>query len=231
MKHISKIATVSSFSIAREEKNEQETLNPLSCQLVDKIFGSFLLLCRGFDNLYSDINRLKAEKTRWFIYFTKNKITTIEQIQHGLNKLDNWTYPNPPQLGLFIDWCTPTPQDLGFPTTNEAYLISIRMNVQFSDYKHPDQKINTLIKHVINQIGTTAYREMKSELAQKTFEYNYIIALRQYMNGELKEINKALEDNSSQTEEIIKSKGIVKDEYKEIRSSSSAMSAIKNLLK
>lgn len=197
MKHISEIANVSSLSMAREEKVEQETLNPLACELVDKIFGSFLLLCRGFDSLYADINRLKAEKTKWFAYFTKNNIISLQQIKHGLEKLNKWTFPNPPQLGVFIEWCKPEAQDIGLPETDRAYLISIEINAQFSTYTHPDTRVDAIIRHAISQIGKNEYRKMTAENSKKAFKYYYAKAIQQFIDGKLDVIQKSLPDRDN----------------------------------
>jgi hypothetical protein len=176
---------------------EKATLNPKSCQLVDLIFGKFLLLCRGFDSLYSDINRLKAEKTLWFSYFTKHGITEETQVRRALERLETWGYANPPQLGLFMTWCKPSFEEMGFPSVERAYLISLKLNQQFAESLNLDAKVETVIRHAINQIDALTYRMMPATEAKKAFSHYYMVALRQFEEGELKLIEKALPEKAN----------------------------------
>ncbi len=191
MKHIGDVATTS-LSTIREQKEERVMLDPLAVQLVDQIFVKMALICRGFDSFYSDRNRLNAEKTQWILAFTKLGIKTKAQIESSLNKLELHRFPNPPQLGEFLEWRNCSPQDIGLPEFEKAYHMSIRMNQQFSDYKPQCNKAYTVIRHAINSIDSMAYREMKAEKSRKMFEHAYAVACRQFMEGELKEIPKAI---------------------------------------
>lgn len=177
---------------AREAKEERTMLDPLSGQLVDKVFVKIALICRGFDSFYADRNRLNAEKTQWVLAFTKLGLRNQSQIQPSLNKLEFYRYPNPPQLGEFLEWRNCTPEDIGFPSVDEAYQMSILLNRQFSDYKINDVRVETVIRHAIRQIDSMAYRSMPISKAKPAFGYNYSVALRQFMEGKLEVIKKAI---------------------------------------
>lgn len=180
------------LSTIREDKDEKVMLDPLSSQLVDQVFVKIALICRGFDTFYADRNRLNAEKTQWILAFSKQGIRHKNQILRALDKLELHRYPNPPQLGEFLEWRTSSPQDLGFPITEQAYKISIQMNIKFSDYKHQDDRVDAIIRHAIKQIGALSYREMKTEQAQKIFKTYYDISIKQFLEGGLKIIPRAL---------------------------------------
>jgi len=180
------------YALNKERDSREKILDPLCAQLVDKVFVKMALLCRGFDHFYEDRNRLNAEKTQWVLAFTKLGLRNDSQIQFALTKLESHRLPNPPQLGEFLEWIKPKPESLGFPSVDEAYNLSIRMNQQFSDFLPDDDRVATVIKHAINQIGHLTYRSMKIEAARKTFATYYEIALRQFMDGKLELIKKSL---------------------------------------
>lgn len=192
MKHIGEIAKVSCLESAREEKKEQSQLNPKCSQLVDLIFIKFALLCREYDALYADTRRENAEKLQWTLAFTKLGITTKNQIQFALDKTGLHKWGKPPQLGQFLEWITPSPNDVGFPDVHKAFAIAGRINVLYGDYIHPHVATDTVIKHVIDQIGATKFRSMDEKSALKLFETYYAVSCRQYIQGELKDILRTL---------------------------------------
>ena len=228
MKPISEV--VISALDAKRESNQQATLDPLCVRLVDKIFVKIALLCRGFDSFYADRNRLNAEKTQWILAFTKLGIRNQSQIQQALNALEFYKYPNPPQLGEFLEWRHSKPESMGFPTVDEAFQLSIQLNRQFSDYKCEDPRVESVIRHAIRQIDSLTYRSMPIHKARPTFEHYYTVALRQFMEGKLEEINSSIEDKSSESQEIKKQESIIKPEYKSVNSHSAAMNALSKIL-
>lgn len=196
MKHISQLTNVACLTTAREEKMESTTLDPVCAQLVDQVFIKFALLCREYDAMYADKRRENAEKLQWTLAFTKHNLRSKAQIQHGIDQTEVHKWGKPPQLGQFLEWCKPSPESLGFPHFEQAYTASIQMNRQFSDYIHPDERVDTVIRHAITQIGSMSYREMKIENAKKTFKSYYDIALKQFIAGELKVIAKQLPERA-----------------------------------
>lgn len=213
----------------KRESNQQAMLDPLCVTLVDKIFVKLALLCRGFDSFYADRNRLNAEKTQWVLAFTKLGLRNQSQIQSALNALEFYRYPNPPQLGEFLEWRHSNPENIGFPSIDKAFQISIQLNRQFSDYSCEDSRVEKVIRHAIREIDALTYRSMPIHKAKTAFEYHYTVALRQFMEGKLDVINKSLEDRSSETTELKNQEEIIKPEFKNVKSHSGAMEAIRNM--
>ena len=104
------------------------------------------------------------------------------------------------------------------------------MNRQFSDYSHEDENVNLVIRHVIRQIGTVAYRGMSATDGKKAFSWNYEKAMAQFSEGKLRQIPKALEDKSDETAEMVKKQEIVKEEFKGVKRES-AFAAMRNMLR
>lgn len=228
MKNISEIIPIA-LDKARHEREEKNTLDPICVQLVDKIFFKLALLCRGFDSFYADRNRLNAEKNQWISAFTKLGLRNQSQIQAALNKLEFHKFPNPPQLGEFLEWRNSRPEDIGFPSVDEAYQISILINRKFSDYAHKDERVEKVIKHAINQIDSMAYRSMPIIKAKAAFEHYYAVSIRQFMDGKFENINLALEDRAKETQEIKRQEDTVLPQYKGIKGRDEAMKAMRGM--
>lgn len=189
MKHISNIIDLSKV---QAEKEAKEPPTKESAAVINWLFKELRSNFTAFKQAWPDQETYNQAKKTWLKAFVLAGISRVEQLQHGLNKCYLMEKPFVPTAGEFIAWCRPNPQDLGFPCFDEAYVISIEINRQFSDYKHKDDRVYTVIKHAIAQIGSGAYREMKIESAKKAFKSYYEIALKQFMEGELKIIAKQL---------------------------------------
>ncbi len=175
-KHISKIDALSSIG----SEPEPERINSLSCSIVDKIFAMFFALCRGFDKLYAEKSRLQAEKQIWFIYFTQHGITTLKQVEFGINKLQASTYNLPPSLGQFISWCTPTNEELGLPDTDQAYkeaCLNSHFGVKEKNWTHK------LVRHAWKLTGAYFLSTSARSVSFPVFERNYEIAIREWRQG------------------------------------------------
>lgn len=217
MKHISDIATIACINSARDERLEKNNLDPVCTQLVDKIFIKLALLCREYDAMYADKRRENAEKLQWVLAFTKHKIKTKQQIQYALDQLDLHKWGKPPQLGQFLEWCKPKPEHFGFPGTQEAFRISGLINQSFSTYIHTHIPTDTVIKHVIDQIGPNSFRAMTEKNAFKLFESYYEIASRQFMQGDMEPIQRALTQEAPQESSKEKSDEVRKKHMEDIR--------------
>ncbi len=213
----------------REEKNLNRECDEKTADVINGLFVFFESVCRGFAKQFPDQRKLNIEKVNWLKSFMDVGINTIEQIEYGMRRARLESPINVPRIKDFIEWCSPTPEELGYPSHMIAFPHSTRMNAEFSQYKYPEEKVDTIIRHVIKQIGSFAYRHMSEVNAKKAFEAYYTIAVREAIKGNLAETNKILEDNSSVTKEEKKQDSLVKEEYKGI-SRESAFSAMRKCL-
>jgi len=193
MKHVSNLLDLSQI---REEKEKMSQPSRESAEVINWLFKELRSNFTAFKQAWPDQESYTQAKKTWLKAFVLSGINRIEQLQHGLNKCYLMEKPFVPTPGEFIAWCKPSPQDLGFPSPEEAYVISIKMNIQFSDYRHKDDRVDAVIRHAIGQICPSTYREMKVDNAKKTFKTYYDIALRQFLDGELKIIPKALPEKA-----------------------------------
>ena len=63
---------------------------------------------------------LNLAKIEWTKAFNENNINTLEQIKYGFAKARKIESDFLPSCGKFISWCTPSPEDMGWPSENEA---------------------------------------------------------------------------------------------------------------
>jgi len=230
MKKMSDIVSVTQFDkyqnntnvAAIDEEKTKKVLNRLFTRF-ERIFPKFWVNIKSQDHL----NGIKDE---WFECFQRARLTNLDQILAGIARAQESKLEYLPKASAFIDWCTNTdPESLGFPHHQLAYGHSIKMNTQFSDHKYPDERVDKVIRHAINQIGGFEYRTMNDSKAREAFERYYSISVRDFINGKLKEINKMLEDNSDVTEEIKRQDDVIKPEFKEIKGRNAAMEAIRSM--
>lgn len=208
---------------AIDEERTKKVLNRLFTRL-ERIFPKFWVNIKSQEHL----NGIKEE---WFECFQREGLSDTRQIVTGIKMAKKSHLEYLPKASLFINWCTqPDAELLGFPDNNTAYMHSIKINSQFSDYKHPDPEVDKLLRHAIKQIGAFQYRSMSDINARKTFEAYYSKALKDYFSGNMKDIPQMLEDNSAITKEESIKKAVIKEEYKGI-GKESALSAMKKLLK
>ena len=230
MQKISDLLSVDQFSkyqnntnvAAIDEEKTKKVLNRLFTRF-ERIFPKFWVNIKSQEHL----NGIKDE---WFECFQRARLSNIDQIIAGIARAQESKLEYLPKASIFIDWCTNLdPESLGFPPHEIAYNYSIKINSQFSVHKHPEERVDKVIRHAINQIGSFEYRAMIDLKARKLFETYYSIAVRDFISGHLKEINKMLEDNTDVTEEIRKQDSIVLEEYKSLNQES-ALAAIKKML-
>ncbi len=231
MKKISDIVDLTKFGKNTEKNNVSQLDEEKTKKVLNRLFVRFERIFPKFwVNIHSQ-EHLNGIKDEWFDCFQRSNIKNLEMFQYGLQRAQDGKEEYLPKASTFIRWCTDLePVALGFMDHRLAFDIAVKINVQFSNYIYPDPKLDTIIRHAINQIGTMDFRGMKSEQGRIIFERYYAIACRQYLHGDLKEINRGLEDKTEITSETNKQKDVVLEQYKGLKDSKSALNAIKNML-
>lgn len=189
--------------------NEPQPLNQKAVEIVNKLFVFFYAICRGFEKQYQDPNKLKIEKAQWFRAFTDKNFIDMRRINHGVKKCRLESPINTPTIGQFIAWCTPTPDDLGLLTKEQAFNRSGEF-IREGKLNDLSEDQNMLLEHAIRESDRYFMRNNPMSKTQPVFYRNYEIALRDFMNGKLKSIPKGLEDKSEETKEIAKQQEVKK---------------------
>jgi len=180
-----KIGDIIEFKKPEVKEGITEPLHAMSCILVDEIFTIMYLLCRNFKNYFEDDSHLDAEKTLWYRCFTDRKLKTQEQTKWAMRRLEESPYPNPPSLGEFLSWLTPTPESLGLPTTEKAYQEAIKCSY-FANMTNSDEKDNyshEIVKHAAEQTTLAILRNPLRSVSFPIFEHNYTQAIEMFVRG------------------------------------------------
>lgn len=228
MERIGDLLNVDNLSIAREEKKEQLTINPLSVRLVEYVFAKFFTLCRGCDVLYADPKRLKIEKAQWQATFSRENYTTIDHIRKALLKLERHSYPNPPQLGEFLKWNESSPDDLGLMSKEQAYNKAFVM-MRDGDPKDLSADQIMLIRKAIQKSDSYFLKNNSHSKTQPIFYRNYEILVRDFLVGKIRSVQKGIEDKHDETIELKKQKDACK-EFKQLKGYKNSMSQIHKIL-
>ena len=229
MKRIDNIVDISNFTAEREIKADEDCINPNSARLVEIVFMKMMALCRGFDSYYKDTRKLQLERKQWAQTFSREGLTEHSQIRLGLQRLENYKYPNPPQLGEFLSWCNPTLEELGLMPAEQAYQVAAKMNAQFGEVPELSMAQLEIIRYAIENTGKYELRNKPMTKTYPIFQRNYEIAIRNYIKGTFDPIPKALPDLQEETKELARQEEIQKD-YSECNSYEKAMPAIKSIL-
>ena len=200
-------------------------------KLVDYIFANFAILCRGFDELYTDIRRLETEKKIWVSSFARQNITYIAQIKAGIIKLESHTYYKPPQLGEFVKWCNPSAQTAGLLSPDKAYMRSHEFLRGESPNDLSEIQI-MLIKHAITESDPYFLKTNSREKAEPLFKRNYEITVRDHLEDNLRPIPKAIEapDNSDPWKTLRYYDEAVKTKFDHLKGYEDSMPIIRKLL-
>lgn len=143
-----------------------------------------------FSTMYPTPAEIKTAASIWAIGLIEARLTP-KQISYGLAKaITNTKYC--PDLPDFIALCRPTPEDMGLPTLEAAYIEACyNANPGLLDRKwsHP------AVFHAYQQVGPYELRTLPKKQSLPQFEVAYQRTVSAVLNGEeLPEIPKALEN-------------------------------------
>jgi hypothetical protein len=197
-------------------------------EIVNKIFKAFAAIFPAFKQAWPTSDILAAAKEQYIKALIENNISDINHIKIGIKKARNCGSVFVLSPGQFIAWCKPTPEDYGLPGIEEAYKEACRN-------AHPSQTSKSwshdAIKHAAIQTGYFELRTMPAAQTKPLFVRNYEISMRQFMDGEVSDIKKAIENRTEETKEIKRQQGIVLEEYRNVKSPSEAIAEMMRSLK
>lgn len=221
MKHIANLIDLTKLAES-SESDRMDIISDETAHVVNILFRELKAIFPAFRQAWPTDDDFGRAKSNWVKAFQSVNLCRIEQLKHGLEKCRLSGRPFTPSVGEFIEWCKRTPEDCGLPFVNDAFLIACRINVLYSDYAHHHIPTQTVIKHVLAQIGAQKFRAMAEKDALKLFGHYYTVACRQYADEAIQDILPAIPE---------KSEPHPVDKNKSDEANKKAMEFIKNLLK
>jgi len=169
-----------------EHKEKEIVVDTFAKNIINKVFDQLANIFPAWQHNWKSDDPsnpdkvLNAAKQQWTKAFIENKICTMEQISYGFAKARKSETDFLPSCGKFISWCSPSPEDSGFPSEQKALeqCISHRNKVKMHIDSHASHFIETLCKCVDWWLMNTANTQNQQAVAKKLFreEYLYLIA-------------------------------------------------------
>jgi hypothetical protein len=181
---------LSSINNFEQQENSEEKKTG---EVINWLFRELREIFRAFTFAWPTQDDYQSAKRIWLKVFMLAGINTVEQIQHGLNKCYLMTKPYVPNPGEFVEWCKPSAEDLGLPDVHKAFEICVFLNQAYSNNNHNHIATNTVLKHVIKQIGASKLRTLSEKEGYKLFGHYYTVACREYVEGIIQDILPAIE--------------------------------------
>ena len=171
-----------------EHKEKEIVVDDFAKNVINKVFKELALILPAWqyawksDDPQNPDKVLNAAKQQWTKAFIENNICTVEQISHGFAKARKYESDFVPSCGKFISWCTPSPEDLGYPSEAKALeqCITHRNKEKMHIDSHASHFIQTLCKCVDWWLMNTANGQNQVAVAKKLFHEEYINLIATY---------------------------------------------------
>ena len=108
------------------EHKEEIVIDEFAKSIIDRVFNNLAIIFPAWKHNWksddpSDPEKvLRSAKREWTKAFVENDISTLDQITYGFAKARKSESDFLPSCGKFISWCTPSPEDLGYPSEQRA---------------------------------------------------------------------------------------------------------------
>jgi len=198
-RHIGDIVANVQINTFTQKKNESDDAETM--RIVDMLFDELMSIFPAYKYAFDSQDIFDLAKKNWFLALKDSGIHSIDAIKIGLTQARKSINPFFPSCGQFVSWCNPSDEMLGMPSKEDAYLISIEMNRQFSSVTNISPEVESVIRNCLSSIGPMEYRAMRAEESRKVFYYMYDLTLKKYAKGEIKIIPKAIPAHTKSTPE------------------------------
>lgn len=164
-------------------------VDPATAEVVNKLFAELQSIFPAWKQAWPTEQALIAAKRTWIKGFMRAGISTLEQIQFGIERCRESGAEFAPSVGRFVHWCQPSPAMLGLPEPGRAYREACANS-------HPAATptwSSPAVYHAACETGFYELANLAEEKSRRLFERNYAATVRMLLAGEpLREIPKAL---------------------------------------
>ncbi len=193
MKKFNELVSGINFNVDLNENKafQQQDLdhsNARVAKLVNLLFKELMDVC-PMASLKWNGDGLDRAKKLWVKTFIQEEIFTISQIKYGIIQCRRLARDFPPNVGLFIKMCIPSPQDLKIPDVQSAYFEACRNREILNEEPKWSHKA---VYHAAKKTNFSSSVYVDS---YRNFEKNYIDICKKMSQGvELDEIPRQLTD-------------------------------------
>lgn len=191
--------------------------------VINNLFACLQSIFPAFKQAWPNDALFESAKKEWIKAFSQVELNSIEKIKFGISKFRMSTSPFVPTPGQFIAMCNPTAEDIGLPSSQDAYREACLNShpTAIKKWTHP------AIYHAWKETGAHELSNLSQQQSKPIFERNYEITIRMILDGKtLQEIPLAIKHGN-----MPMNHDVVLDEYKSISDSKSAFAAMMAKLK
>lgn len=154
----------------------QNQVPPIVKTIVDSLFDQLAFVFPAWRYTWDSEEKIKGAKKEWVKAFFENDINTKEQIAYGLKKARNSDTDFLPSCGKFVSWCSPTPEDLGYPSEQRALrdCVSYRNAKKIGMVSNARPWLVELCKRVDWWLMNSASSQAEHKKAEKHFKNEYL---------------------------------------------------------
>jgi len=165
-----------------DSKQEKPVIDEFAKSIIDRVFDNLAIVFPAWQYNWKTEDQIDGAKREWTKAFIENNICTMEQISHGFAKARKSETNFLPSCGVFISWCTPTPEDLGYPGEAQALeqCITHRNKTKMNIDSHASNFIQTLCKCIDWFKMNTANGQQQVAAANKAFKEEYLHLIATY---------------------------------------------------
>lgn len=160
-----------------------------SARVINALFAELKAVHPAWRHAWPDKVTEDAAKVSWTKAFTAAGMRSIEQIRFGIERCRQSGSPFMPSVGQFMDWCRPTPENMGLPSTDSAYLQACAASHPAAD----TSDLHPAVWHAACETGLFLLANQPESRSRPVFERAYAMTVELILQGEpLREIPKAL---------------------------------------
>ncbi|CAG8863127.1 hypothetical protein PS627_00063 [Pseudomonas fluorescens] len=180
MRNINQLIPTAARSLAVSQPS-QVTAAPLGVvddatgEVVEKIFRQLQAIFPAYKQAWPDDKALKAAKRSWTKGLIDAGISDLNQVRYAIEECRRSGSPFAPSIGQFIGWCKPSPERLGLPATDDAWMQAL-----LGKYSHEGVRLAAVATGLFD---LRAAREDDKSLRGR-FDRAYQIVLRRAQDGE-----------------------------------------------
>jgi len=163
------------FNPTNYKKTNDILVDDFAKNIIDKVFDQLSVIFPAWKHAWPTEKELSAAKMEWTKAFNENDINTLDQIKYGFAKARQSESDFLPSCGKFIAWCTPTPEDLGYPSEQQAMNECVKhRNASKLFGSNARQFIVELCKRLDWWLINTASSQVEHRKADKHFKDEYL---------------------------------------------------------
>ena len=174
---------VNNFNAPAKQFSEDEVvIDEFAKNIINQVFTQLSIIFPAWkhnwksDDPTNPDKVLNLAKMEWTKAFNENGINTLEQIKFGFAKARKLESNFLPSCGVFIGWCNPSPEDLGYPTEQKALMlcVSYRSKLKLNMPTTTRPLITELCKRVDWFLMNAASNQVEHKKADNHFKAEYM---------------------------------------------------------